>query len=75
MNNSEAARFETCNRKLENFLFDHDILAITWYKSDDDLTVWVYPRDEYLDHVLAEWKAVQQRRRARQDEPVLRSLH
>lgn len=73
--NNIAANFETCNRKLENFLFAHDILAATWYKSDDDLTVWVYPRDEYLDHVLTEWKAVQQRRRSRQQDSPLYPLH
>ena len=60
--------FETSSRKLENFLFAHDIQHIGFYKNElDGLTVWQYKVDSYLEHVLREYKIVLSRRKARRE--------
>ena len=40
MNNVHMNTFETCNRRLEQFLFVHDIHFMEWYKNEDGLTIW-----------------------------------
>ena len=58
--------FETSSRKLENFLFAHDIQHIGFYKNElDGLTVWQYRVDDYFVHVLREYKIVLSRRKER----------
>ena len=60
--------FETSSRKLENFLFAHDIQHIGFYKNElDGLTVWQYRVDDYFVHVLREYKIVLSRRKERRE--------
>ena len=55
--------FETSSRKLENFLFAHDIQHVSFYKNElDGLTVWQYAVDDYFVHVLREYKIVLSRK-------------
>lgn len=55
--------YETSNRKLENFLFVHDIFHVRWYKSPiDGLTVWVYNDTPELRRIIAEYMEIAQRR-------------
>ena len=68
MNNSTVAAtapmniFETTSRKLEQFLFLHDILPQSWYKAADGMTVWVYPDNEEVKEVVAEYQRILARR-------------
>ena len=60
--------FETSSRKLENFLFAHDIQHIGFYKNElDGLTVWQYRVDEYFKHVMHEYKIVLSRKKERRE--------
>ncbi len=64
--NTNSNIFETSSRKLENFLFAHDIQHIGFYKNKlDGLTVWQYNIDEYFKHVLREYGIVLSRRNER----------
>lgn len=55
--------YETSNRKLENFLFVHDIFHVRWYKNPiDGLTVWVYDDTHELRRVVAEYMEIALRR-------------
>lgn len=57
--------FETTNKKLEQFLFYHDIFFSASRRSDDGSTVWKYEQTPYLSHVLEEWNLVLTRREER----------
>lgn len=60
--------FETSSRKLENFLFAHDIQHIGFYKNElDGLTVWQYVVDDYFKHVMHEYKIVLSRKKAKRE--------
>ena len=60
--------FETSSRKLENFLYAHDIMHVGFYKNElDGLTVWQYLPDDYFYHVIEEYKIVLKRRKERQE--------
>lgn len=60
--------FETSSRKLENFLFAHDIQHVSFYKNElDGLTVWQYAVDDYFVHVLREYKIVLSRKKAKRE--------
>ena len=50
--------FETDNRRLEQFLFFHDIHFISFYKNQDGYTVWTYLLDEEGLRVLDEWRQI-----------------
>lgn len=50
--------FETTSKKLEEFLFVHDIRFASSYRNIEGLTVWVYPRNETVDHVVQEYRAI-----------------
>ncbi len=50
--------FETANRKLEQFLYAHKIVACGQHKSDDAMNVWEYQRTPELERVVAEYKAL-----------------
>lgn len=55
--------FETSNRKLEQFLFAHDIRHSSWYKRQSDgMTVWVYPDTAEVAHIVAEYRGICKRR-------------
>lgn len=58
--------FETTSRKLEQFLFLHDIFHQGWHKDVDNMTVWEYQETEELKRVVEEFRAIQARRRARE---------
>ena len=60
----------TCNRKLEQFLYLHDIIFVSWRKNDDDMTEWTYKDTEELQRVVAEFKEIEQRRRMRKAQPT-----
>lgn len=66
MNNATNTNtyFTTTNRRLEQFLFVHDIRHERWYKDPDGLTVWVYPQNEEVSHVVNEFRAIIARREA-----------
>lgn len=55
----------TCNMKLEQFLFVHDIKFVSWRKNDDGLTEWTYTDTAELQRVVAEFREIEQRRRMR----------
>lgn len=60
--------YETTNRKLENFLFIHDIFHLSYYKSPiDGLTVWVYADTPELRRVVAEYMEIAKRRAERRN--------
>ena len=58
--------FETSSRKLEQFLFIHDIHHIGLYKNEDNMTVWQYPYTEEVMEVVSEFRAIQRRRQMKQ---------
>lgn len=58
--------FQTNSRKLEQFLFLHDIFHQGWHKDVDNMTVWEYQETEELKRVVEEFRAIQARRRARE---------
>lgn len=57
--------FETRNRKLEQFLFLHDIEHIGFRKDADGMTVWQYESTPELKRVVQEFREIQARRAAR----------
>ena len=57
--------FETSSRKLEQFLYVHDIQHQSFYKDLDNMTVWVYPDSEELRGVVDEYRRICARRRER----------
>lgn len=57
--------FETTSKKLEEFLYVHLILWAKSYINDDGETVWIYLRNEEFDRVLEEFRAIQKKRRMR----------
>lgn len=63
--NSRMNTFETNNRRLEQFLFIHDIRFSEWYKNDDGLTTWVYPDNNETREVVKEFRKLDARRRER----------
>ena len=63
MNNAHMNTFETCNRRLEQFLFVHDIHFMEWYKNEDGLTCWVYPDNMEIRGVVEEFRKLDARRR------------
>ena len=67
MTTSHASRnvFETNSRKLEQFLFLHDIQHQSFYKDEDNMTVWVYPDNEEVRDVVGEYRRIVSRRRER----------
>ena len=56
--------FETSSRKLEQFLFVHDIFHQGWHKDVDGMTVWEYQETDELKRVVEEYRTIQARRRA-----------
>ena len=64
--NTTFATFETTNRKLEQFLFVHDIPYLRWYKRPSDgMTAWVYPDTADVQSVVDEYKEICRRRHER----------
>lgn len=63
---TQANTFETANRKLEQFLFMHDIVHLRWYRNNDNLTVWVYPNNAEVMGVVSEFRAICARRERRE---------
>ena len=57
--------FETSSRKLEQFLFMHDIEHQSFYKDEDNMTVWVYPDNQEVREVVGEYRRIVARRRER----------
>lgn len=68
MTNFVANTFETNSRKLEQFLFLHDIHHISWRKDDDGMTVWEYPRTKDAVRVVDEYREIIARRTRNQTE-------
>lgn len=62
-----AATFETNSRKLEQFLFMHDISHVSWHKDEDNMTVWVYPNTEEVREVVNEYRRIVARRKEREE--------
>ena len=62
---SSPMTFETSSRKLENFLYAHDIEAARYYKDIDGLTVWVYPDNEEVRECVDEYRRIVAKRQAR----------
>lgn len=50
--------FETSSRKLEQFLFVHDIKHIGFYKNEDGMTVWRYPNTPEVTAVVREYRDI-----------------
>lgn len=57
--------FQTQNRKLEQFLFCHDIFFSDTFRGEDGGTVWIYQDDPRLREVVAEWQDILEKRRQR----------
>ena len=58
--------FETTSRKLEQFLYVHDIFHQGWHKDIDGMTVWEYQETDELKRVVEEYRMIQARRSARE---------
>lgn len=50
--------FKTSSRKLEQFLFVHDILANGYTKDEYGMTVWNYSSTPEVQRVVSEYKAL-----------------
>lgn len=50
--------FETNSRKLEQFLFLHDIHHSSWRKDDDGMTVWAYDLTPETQRVINEYRQI-----------------
>ena len=61
--------FETKSRKLEQFLFMHNIRHTTWKKDAFNMTVWVYPATEEVMDVVEEYKRIVARRNEQKGDP------
>lgn len=57
--------FETRNRKLEQFLFAHDIQHVGFRKDADGMTVWRYNNTPEAIRVVDEFREIQARRQAK----------
>lgn len=57
--------FETTNRKLEQFLYMHEILHIGSRTNEDTYTVWQYEDTPELHATIQEFKVIQEKRRIR----------
>ena len=64
---STATTFETNSRKLEQFLYMHDISHVSWHKDEDNMTVWVYPDTEEVREVVSEYRRIVARRKEREE--------
>ncbi len=53
------------DRRLEQFLFFHDIFFANSYKLYDGSTAWEYAETEEFENVLKEWKEILRKRAAR----------
>lgn len=62
---TNATTFETNSRKLEQFLYLHDIFHLSWHKDEDNMTVWVYPNNKEVKRVVDEYREIVQRRNNR----------
>lgn len=58
--------FETRSRKLEQFLFMHDIRFDAWYRDRDGMTVWKYTLDTEGLQVVEEYRCIVYRREQRE---------
>lgn len=65
MTQNTMRTFETNSRKLEQFLYLHDIPHTSWHKDEDNMTVWVYPNTEEVRRVVGEYREIVQRRQNR----------
>lgn len=57
------AQFETSSRKLEQFLFLHDIRYVSLRKDDDGMTVWGYNPTPETMHIVNEYRDILARRK------------
>lgn len=57
--------FETSSRKLEQFLFCHEIRHDGFYKNEDNMTVWMYKKTPEVMEVVKEFRAIQERKNQR----------
>ena len=64
---ARPATFETSSRKLEQFLFMHDIQHQSFYKDADNMTVWVYPDNAEVHEVVGEFRRIVSKRKQRMD--------
>lgn len=63
MTNSTSTKFfETDSRKLEQFLYLHDIRHLSWRKNEDNMTVWKYENTQEVRRVVDEWREIVARR-------------
>ena len=62
---NHSSTFETDSRKLEQFLFLHDIRHNSFYKNADNMTVWVYPNNKEVREVVEEYRRIVAKRRER----------
>lgn len=60
-------KYQIRDKRLEQFLFCHDIFFETSYRDEFGSTVWVYADTELIRSVLMEWKEILKRRNARKD--------
>lgn len=56
--------FETSSRKLEQFLYAHNIKHMSWHKDADNMTVWSYPNTKEVQAVVSEFRQIVARRNA-----------
>lgn len=61
-NSTSTNYFETDSRKLEQFLFLHDIRYLSWGKNEDNMTVWRYNNTPEVRRVVNEWREIVKRR-------------
>lgn len=54
----QSNHFSTYSKELEQFLFMHDIRAVTCEKDQDGVPHWFYERSPYLVSVVSEFRQI-----------------
>jgi len=57
------ATIKTMNRKLEQILFSLGVHHIGWEKTEDGMTVWVYPNTEKVRQIMDWFREANNNRR------------
>ena len=58
MNERQQPLYHVYDRRLEQFLFVHDIRFVNSFVSQDGVRVWEYEDTPYLQTVLGSWRIV-----------------
>ena len=57
------ATFTTVNRKLEQTLWNLGVHHLSWHKTDDGMTEWVYPNNEKVQQIVSWFREAEANKR------------